>query len=232
MNKYMIKDIPIEERPRERMKYNGKSSLSNKELLAIILKTGTKEKSVNELAIDLLNKYKLEDLEEISLNKLLEIKGIGEVKAIELLASIELGRRIFLNKDIKYKKLDTPEKIFNHTKYLFYNKKQEYFYTLYFNNKQELIGEKLLFIGTINRSVTHPREIFKEAYRLSASSIVCMHNHPSNDVTPSNEDIIFTEKLVSLGTIQGIPIVDHIVVGNNSFYSFYEHGQIISLNKE
>lgn len=231
MSKYMIKDIPIEERPRERMKYNGKSSLSNKELLAIILKTGTKEKSVNELAIDLLNKYKLEDLEEISLNKLLEIKGIGEVKAIELLASIELGRRIFLNKDIKYKRLDTPEKIFNHTKYLFYNKKQEYFYTLYFNNKQELIGEKLLFIGTINRSVTHPREIFKEAYRLSASSIVCMHNHPSNDVTPSNEDIIFTEKLVSLGTIQGIPIVDHIVVGNNSFYSFYEHGQIISLNK-
>ena len=88
-----------------------------------------------------------------------------------------------------------------------------------------------MFIGTINRSVTHPREIFKEAYRLSASSIVCMHNHPSNDVTPSNEDIIFTEKLVSLGTIQGIPIVDHIVVGNNSFYSFYEHGQIISLNK-
>lgn len=232
MSKYMIKDIPIEERPRERMKSSGKSSLSNKELLAIILKTGTKEKSVNELAIDILNKYTLEDLEEISLNQLLEIKGIGEVKAIELLASIELGRRIFLNKDIKYKRLDTPEKIFNHTKYLFYNKKQELFYTLYFNNKQELIGEKLLFVGTINRSVTHPREIFKEAYRLSASSIVCMHNHPSNDVTPSNEDIIFTEKLVSLGTIQGIPIVDHIVVGNNSFYSFYEHGQIISLNKE
>ena len=232
MSKYMIKDIPIEERPRERMKSSGKSSLSNKELLAIILKTGTKEKSVNELAIDILNKYTLEDLEEISLNKLLEIKGVGEVKAIELLASIELGRRIFLNKDIKYKRLDTPEKIFNHTKYLFYNKKQELFYTLYFNNKQELIGEKLLFIGTINRSVTHPREIFKEAYRLSASSIVCMHNHPSNDVTPSNEDIIFTEKLVSLGTIQGIPIVDHIVVCNNSFYSFYEHGQIISLNKE
>ena len=117
MSKYMIKDIPIEERPRERMKSSGKSSLSNKELLAIILKTGTKEKSVNELAIDILNKYTLEDLEEISLNKLLEIKGIGEVKAIELLASIELGRRIYLNKDIKYKRLDTPEKIFNHTKY-------------------------------------------------------------------------------------------------------------------
>ena len=231
MNKYMIKDIPVEERPRERLKFNGKSSLSNSELLAIILKTGTKDKSVNELALDILNRYSLSDLEDISLNSLKEIKGIGEVKAIELLATIELGKRIFLNKDVKYKRLDTPEKIFNHTKYLFHNKKQEYFYCLYFNNKQELIGEKLLFKGTINRSVTHPREIFKEAYRLSASSIVCMHNHPSNDITPSKEDIDFTNKIVSLGTIQGIPIIDHIIVGNNRFYSFYDHGKIFSLNK-
>ena len=108
--------------------------------------------------------------------------------------------------------------------YLFHNKKQEYFYCLYFNNKQELIGEKLLFIGTINRSVTHPREIFKEAYRLSASSIVCMHNHPSNDVTPSMEDIDFTNKLVSLGTIQGIPIIDHLIVGQNKYFSFSDNG--------
>ena len=117
MNKYMIKDIPVEERPRERLKFNGKSSLSNSELLAIILKTGTKDKSVNELALDILNRYSLNDLEDISLNSLKEIKGIGEVKAIEILATIELGKRIFLNKDVKYKRLDTPEKIFNHTKY-------------------------------------------------------------------------------------------------------------------
>ena len=231
MNKYMIRDIPVAARPRERLKLYGKSSLSNSELLAIILKTGTKDKPVNELALDILNRYSLSDLENISLNSLIGIKGIGEVKAIELLASIELGKRIFLNKDIKYKKLDSPEKIFNHTKYLFHNIKQEYFYCLYFNNKQELIGEKLLFKGTINRSVTHPREIFKEAYRLSASSIVCMHNHPSNDITPSKEDLDFTNKIVSLGTIQGIPIIDHIIVGNNSFYSFYDHGKIFSLNK-
>ena len=113
---------------------------------------------------------------------------------------------------------------------MFYDQKQEYFYCLYFNNKQQLIGEKLLFKGTINRSITHPREIFKEAYRLSASSIICMHNHPSNDITPSIEDIDFTNKLVSLGTIQGIPILDHIIVSDNNYYSFYEHGKILSLN--
>lgn len=223
---YMIKDIPESERPRERLKAVGVNNISDRELVAIILKSGTKEKSVNDLSIELLKKYKLGELKDISLQELTSIKGIGEVKAIELLASIELGKRIFLNKNISYKKLDNPEKIFKHTKYLFHNLKQEYFYCLYFNNKQELIGEKLLFVGTINKSVTHPREVFKEAYKLSASSIVCMHNHPSNDVTPSKEDIDFTRKLVYLGNIQGIPIVDHIIIGNDSYYSFYEHSQI------
>lgn len=231
MNNYRIKNIPIDERPRERLKQYGKSSLSNKELLAIILKTGTKDKSVNELALDILDKYSLEDLKDISMNSLLNIKGVGEVKALELIASIELGKRIFLSRNKKFKRLDNPEKIYIYTKYLFFDLKQEYFYCLFFNNKQELVGEKLLFKGTINRSITHPREIFKEAYRLSASSIVCMHNHPSNDTAPSKEDIEFTNKLVSLGNIQGIPIIDHIIVCNNNYYSFYEHGQILSLNK-
>ena len=122
--------------------------------------------------------------------------------------------------------MDSPERIYEYTKYLFYNKKQEYFYCLYFNNKQELINELLLFKGTINKSITHPREIFKEAYRISASGIVCLHNHPSNDTTPSKEDITFTNTLISLGKLQGIPILDHIIVGDNNFYSFYEHSKI------
>lgn len=226
MNNYKMKNLPMTERPRERLKTNGAQYLSDKEILAIILRTGTKEKSANELAVDLLNEYQLQDLKQASLNSLTKVKGIGEVKAIELLASIELGKRIFLNKQKEYKKLDTPKKIYEYTKYLFHDLKQEYFYCLYFNNKQQLIGEKLLFIGTLNNSVTHPREIFKEAYRLSASSIVCMHNHPSNDTTPSREDIKFTNTLVSLGNLQGIPLIDHIIVGNNNFYSFYEHSKI------
>lgn len=226
MSSYKIKDIPITERPRERLKLVGVENLSDKELIAIILKTGTKEKSVNDLAIEILKKYKLEELKNININSLLGIKGVGEVKAIELISAIELGKRIFLNKKNLFEKLDTPEKLWEYTKYLFYDLKQEYFYCLYFNNKQQLIGEKLLFMGTINKSVTHPREIFKEAYLLSASSIVCMHNHPSGDTTPSKEDIDFTNVLCSIGKVQGIPILDHIIVSNYSFYSFYEHSKI------
>ena len=153
----------------------------------------------------------------------MKIKGIGEVKAMEILSSIELGKRIFLKKEEKLIKLDNPKDIYEDSKYLFYNLKQEYFYCYYFNTKQELIKRKLIFIGTINQSITHPREIFKEAYLLSASSIVCLHNHPTGDITLSKQDIYFTIKLFQTGEIQGIPVIDHIIVGNDTFYSFYEH---------
>ena len=226
---YKIKEIPDYERPRERLKEYGPNYLSDKEILAIILKTGTKEKSVNDLALDLLSKHSLDDLSYLSIEELKKIKGIGEVKAIELIASIELGKRIFLKKNKKLIKLENPKDIWEASKYLFTGLKQEHFYCFYFNNRQELIGKKLLFIGTINNAITHPREIFKEAYKLSASTIVCLHNHPSNDLTPSKEDISFTEKLVKTGFIQGIPIVDHIIVGDNNYYSFYENSNILNI---
>lgn len=226
---YRVKDIPVSERPRERLIEVGSSNLSDSELLAIILKTGSKNKSVTDLAIDLLNKFELVDLKDASINNLTSIKGIGEVKAIELLAAIELGRRIFLKKSNKLKKLKNAKAIWEDSKYLFDGVKQEYFYCLYFNNRQELIERKLLFMGTINKSIIHPREIFKEAYRLSASSIICMHNHPSNDMRPSKEDIVFTENIVKAGYIQGIPVLDHIIVGDDSFYSFYDHHNILNL---
>lgn len=225
---YRIKDIPENERPRERLKEVGVDNITDKELLSIILKTGIKNKNVSDLSIEILNRYSLSDLKDLSLNELKNIKGIGEVKAIELLASIELGKRIFLKKDIKLKKLDNPEAIWKSSRYILADKKQEYFYCYYFNNKQELIERKLIFMGTINSSITHTREIFKEAYRLSASSIVCIHNHPSNDVTPSHADIEFSKKLFATGKIQGIPVTDHIIVGDNSYYSFYEHLNILN----
>ncbi|MBR2678521.1 MAG: DNA repair protein RadC [Bacilli bacterium] len=220
---YRIKDLPTSERPRERLKEVGVSNLSNKELLAIILKTGTKNKNVNLLAIDILNKYSLEEFKDLEVTDLTIIKGIGEVKALELITAIELGKRIFLKETHKLKKLDNPKKIWESAKYLYNGLKQECFYCYYFNNKQELITYKLIYMGTINMAITHTREVFKEAYKVSASSIVCLHNHPSNDVTPSKEDILFTEKLIKTGNIQGIPVLDHIIVGDNSFYSFYEH---------
>lgn len=229
MSQYKIKELPLEERPRERLKLVGVNNLTNKEILSIILKSGTKDKNVNELSIEVLKKYSLLELKNVSIQDLMKIKGIGEVKALELLAAIELGKRIYLKEPKKLIKLENPKDIWESSKYLFNGVKQEYFYGYYFNNKQELIERKLIFMGTINSATTHTREIFKEAYKVSASTIVCLHNHPSNDVTPSREDIIFTERLIKTGNMQGIPVVDHIIVGENSFYSFYEHQNILNI---
>ena len=191
-----IKDIPKEFRPRERLKLKGKETLSDIELLSIILKSGTKKKSVEDISI-------------------------------ELIASIELGKRIFMKKPTKLKKLTTPEDIYNETKYLFDNLKQEYFYSLYLNTRNELIEAKLLFVGTIDRSTIHPREIFKEAYKVSASYIIVIHNHPSNDVTPSKADDYITNSIVKIGKIQGIPVLDHLIVSSNNYYSYYDNNKII-----
>lgn len=222
---YLIKDINKNERPRERLEQYGPSSLSNEELLAIILKTGTKDRSVKSLAIDLINLIEdISNLKDLNINKLQSIKGIGRVKAIELIASIELGRRIFIRKINTKLKLSNPYDIYTYTKDIFIDKKQEYFYCLYLNSKNELIERRLLFMGTVNKSVVHPREVFKYAYLSSASGIICMHNHPSGDITPSRDDIMFTNALIETGRIQNIPILDHIIVGNDNYYSFNENG--------
>ena len=213
----------MEERPREKLILKGKEFLSNRELISIILKTGTKKLNVNDISLMIIDKYDMSELKDISVNDLVKIDGIGTIKAITLIAAIELGKRIYMMEPTIYEKLCTPEEIFINTKYLFNGLKQEHFYCLYFNSKQELIGKKLLFIGTVNNSVTHPREVFREAYRLSAYSIVCIHNHPSNDITPSKEDIVFTNSLVQIGKIQGIPLIDHIIIGDSKYYSFYEN---------
>ncbi len=225
---YKIKELPEKERPRERLKEVGVENLTDKELLSIILKNGTKNKNVNEISLELLKNYQLSELKELPWNDLKKIKGIGEVKAMELVASIELGKRVLLRDEKKLKKMENAKTIWLATKYLFIGKKQEYFYCLYFNTKQELIKKKLIYIGTINSATTHTREIFKEAYILSASSIICLHNHPSNDITPSKADIIFTNHLMKTGQIQGIPVVDHIIIGEKSYFSFYDNQDILN----
>ncbi len=227
MEKLLIKDLPQEERPRERLLSNGVEYLSNEDLIAIILKTGFKNVSVKSLSNKLLNEVgSIYALRNITINKLLNIKGIGKVKAIELIAALELGKRVYYSKKIEYKKLDNAEKIYEYFKSYFINKKQEHFFCLYLDTKNNLIDKKLLFIGTLNKSIVHPREIFKEAYLLSASNIICVHNHPSGDVNPSKEDIKFTNNLVEIGMLQGIPILDHIIIGNDTYYSFFKNNNI------
>lgn len=227
MRQVLIKNIPKVERPRERLEQYGVSNLSNEELISIILKTGTKNESVKSLATRVLTSIGgINKLKDIKINTLTSIKGIGKVKAMELIAAIELGKRIYYDKDITNNAFNNAESVFNYFKYYLDNKKQEHFYCLYLDNKKNLIDKKLLFVGTINQSVVHPREIFKEAYLLSASYIICVHNHPSNDPTPSKEDIVFTKNIREVGSIQGIPIIDHIIVCNNKYYSFFEQNKI------
>lgn len=222
-----LKEVPESERPREKLIKYGKENLTDAELLAIILKTGTKDCNVNDLAIKVIKELNgIENIKDTSLNKLTQIKGIGKTKAIELLVLSELAKRI--NKEIVKNKVkySNPKTIYEDSKNLFKELKQEYFYCAYLNSKKEVIERKLLFMGTLNKSVVHPREIFKEAYKNSASSIVCMHNHPSGDYTPSREDIELTDALVKIGKINGIPVIDHLIITEDGYYSFYENSGV------
>lgn len=225
-----VKDLPESERPRERFLKYGVESLSNEELLSIILKTGNKNRSVKELSIDILKCIKsIDELKNITKEQLESIYGIGIAQSLTILSVIELGKRIYMSNDNKKKTiLNSSDKIYEYMKYELLDKKQEYFYCLYLNTKKEVIKKKLLFIGTVNHSIVHPREVFKYAYLCSASAIICIHNHPSNDINPSMEDIRLTNSLVELGKMNGIPIIDHIIIGDNKYYSFYENNKIIS----
>ena len=224
----MIRDIPISDRPRERLINSGVESLSNEELLAIIFKTGLKGMSAKELASLLLKEINdIKKLNDISLEYLKNIKGIGSSKACDLLASVELGKRISkeLN-SIKGLKLNNSTLVFNYYKDKIGYKNQEHFYCIYLDNSKRIITEKLLFIGTINYSVVHPREVFKEAYITSASAIICVHNHPSGNVIPSKQDLEVTNNLVSVGNILGIKVVDHIIISKTNYYSFLENNDM------
>lgn len=223
----LLRDIAKEDRPRERLVKLGVSSLSNKELLSIILKNGIKNRSVYELANEILGKLNyIGNLKEFELNSLLEIKGIGMAKACEVLSAIELGKRIYLQDNNTKEKIVSSKSVYEIMKYHLTDKKQECFYCLYLNNKNQILERKLLFMGTVNRSIVHPREVFKYAYLSSASSIICVHNHPSNDVRPSLEDINFTKALIEIGKIQTIPILDHVIIGNDCYYSMADNLEI------
>lgn len=225
-----IKDIPEFERPRERLEMYGVESLSNEELLSILLGSGTKNVSVKDLSFFVLKEFsKISDLREVTMSKLTSIKGIGKAKAFIILSSVELGKRIFLKDDfVKNPSFINSEMIYENIKGLFNDKKQELFYCFYFDNRQHMVGKKLLFIGTVNKSIVHPREVFKYAYLYSASNIVCVHNHPSGDVKPSNDDLVLTDALVNIGKINKIFVIDHLIIGNNNYYSFKDNGQIIN----
>ena len=222
-----IKEIPQDERPRERLLCYGVEQLSNEELLAILLKTGTRDMSAKVLASYLLKEMgNISELQHTSYQVLAQMKGIGKAKACTLLAAVELGKRVLQKKSILYQKFTDAYQVASYYQDKIGHFKQEYFICIYLDVSKKLIHEKVLFIGTLNRSLVHPREVFKEAYQVSASSIICVHNHPSGEVLPSKEDVLFTSQLVKVGKMLGIEVIDHIIIGEDKYYSFFENNRI------
>ncbi|WP_018660982.1 RadC family protein [Heyndrickxia acidiproducens] len=227
MQKLLIKDFPADERPRERLIQNGAGSLSNQELLAILLRTGTKEDSVLQLANQLLHNFDgLRLLKDASLEEMTAMKGIGTAKAVQILAAIELGRRISNLKHNDRYVIRTPQDGANYVMDDMRFLAQEHFVCLYLNVKNQVIHRQTLFIGSLNASIVHPREVFKEALRRSAASIICFHNHPSGDPSPSKEDIEVTKRLAECGKIMGVEILDHLIIGEKKFVSLKEKGYL------
>lgn len=216
---------PLSSLPRERLLEYGVQALSNQELLAILLRTGSKKYNVMELSGLVLTTFpSLYELKNASLNELQQISGVGQIKAIELQAMIELGYRIHRSNQPKFGKVitsfDLAQQLIDEMK----DFSQEHLLCLYLNTKNEVIYRKTLFVGSVNQSVAHPREIFREAVRCSAARIICSHNHPSGDPTPSENDRAFTRRLKQCGELMGIEILDHLVIGNAKYVSLREEG--------
>lgn len=226
-NSLLIRDFPKDDRPRERLIKEGPSSLSTQELLAIVLRTGTKNESVLQISNQLLHKFDgLRLLMNASIEEISNINGIGEAKATQLLAAFELGKRInrlqFEERFVIKSPDDCAKFMMDEMRFL----EQEHFICLYLNTKNQIIARETIFKGSLNASIVHPREVFKEAFRRSASSIICLHNHPSGDPTPSREDIEVTKRLVGCGKIIGIELLDHIIIGEHKYISLKEKGYV------
>jgi len=216
-----------EDRPRERLERVGASQLSTGQLLAIILGVGSEKQTALDLSEKLLQRFgSLRALESASLKEICKIKGIGKAKATRIKACLEIGKRFIQKKDTPTKIILDSKTIFDLYKLSFSSLKQETFVLLVLNSRNQVTKEKEIFRGSLNASMVHPREIFREAIKESACSVVFIHNHPSGDPTPSRADILITERLKETGKVVGISVLDHIIVGEEKYYSFADQGLI------
>lgn len=223
-----IRKLPEEERPREKLLRTGKENLSTAEILAILLRSGTKEKSALELASELMtvSAEGIGFLAECRPEELAKIRGIGLAKACEILAAVELGRRIASRPSAKRTSITSAQDIAQIFMERMRYYKKEHFVSLMLNVKGEIIEEAKISVGDLCSSTTHPREVFVDAVRRSAGSVVFLHNHPSGDPEPSQTDVETTLRLMEAGNILGIPVLDHIVIGDGCYVSMKARGMI------
>ncbi|NLD19216.1 MAG: DNA repair protein RadC [Clostridiales bacterium] len=223
-----IRQLPDVERPREKLLREGKEKLSTSEILAILIGSGTSKSSALEVAgnVMTLNSKGISFLSECKPEEIMTVKGIGKAKACEILAAVELGKRI-ATAPVSHRQLlrsaeDVAEMFMERMRYY----KKEHFISVMVNAKGEVIEVTEVSIGDLCSSTTHPREVFVDAVRRSAGSVVFLHNHPSGDPNPSEVDILTTKRLIEAGNILGIPVLDHIVIGDGEFVSMKAKGYI------
>ena len=232
---YLISELPLHERPRERLLAKGADALSDIELLAIILRTGPKGKSTLDLARQLLQQFdgSLSEMASASPAELSRLKGIGRTKAAELKATFALASRLALDIITENQKVSTPNDAATYFRERFRGKRQEELRILLLNTKNIVIRDELVTVGLLDSSQVHAREVFRSAIHYSASKLILVHNHPSGDPAPSDKDVLCTQELIAAGKIVGIEVVDHIIMGtrtkdrNKDFFSFRE-GDLIS----
>lgn len=225
-----LKNLPEEERPRERLWKCGPEVLSNAELLAIIIRTGNRSETALALAQRILSELGRDEglsfLIDVSIEELSKIKGISIAKACEIKAAVELGRRLggrkSTNKIFIHSPKDVADLLMEEMRYL----KKEYFKTVQLNIKNQVLTVEDISVGSLNASIVHPREVFQGPIRRSSAAIILVHNHPSGDPVPSKEDIDVTKRLCEAGKLLGIDVLDHIIIGDGVFTSFKEKGMI------
>lgn len=222
---FTVHDLPKAERPRERLKQFGPEALSAQELLALIIGRGVSKKSVMTIAQELLIKFgNVKAISEATIEELSQIKGIGFAKAVQIKACFELGKRKDLEPELKDFDIKEPQNIVKAIRASIKDKAKEHFKLILLNARNKILGISTISIGSLNASIVHPREVFKDAIVHCAYSVVLAHNHPSGDPEPSEDDLTMTKRLVETGKILGIEVIDHIIISKNGFFSFKEKG--------
>lgn len=224
INNVRIHDIPEEERPRERLIRNGPESLSNAELLGVILRTGSKEENVVSLSSRILTEYSIKQLSLANVSRLMQVHGVGKAKAAQIAAVFELARRLETFVEEPKRKICSPKDVYTLMYPKMREQKKEKFITLCLDTKNQILKEEVVSIGSLNASIVHPREVFKSALLESSASVIMVHNHPSGDPSPSREDIMVTEKMVEGGKLLGIDVLDHIIIGDGKYVSLKDEG--------
>ncbi|MBI4654903.1 MAG: DNA repair protein RadC [Nitrospirae bacterium] len=224
---FTIHDLPKTERPRERLKQFGPEALSAQELLAIVIGRGVSKKSVMTIAQELLAKFgNIKAISQATIEELSQIKGIGFAKATQIKACFELGKRQDLEPELKDFDIKDPQSVVKAIRASIKDKAKEHFKLILLNTRNKIIGISTVSVGTLNASLVHPREVFKDAIMHGAYSVVLAHNHPSGDSEPSEDDLMITKRLVEAGKILDIKVIDHIIITKNGYFSFKEKGLI------